>query len=306
MKKKITFAMILMAVVVVVVVTACGANKKIYKYADDWEIPENLEKPILENEIEKLYDYPFTEDGSDPDSDSGISGPKKSVISYLGKYNFLSQDNVSTLKDRDCLLMETEYREEAFNQLNKYRALYDFNKKKIFLKPGYDSYYEENFWDSTYPILREMSRSMILKGYDQSTPALSEGLINYCAEEALYSADGEYYPLNYQGGMLAIRFLIAIYGEAEVIKMGHEDQFEKQIDSATKEGMARKIDAALTLAETKNDAELINVAYDILVHVAVSEGKAEAVKDIIKEIESTYSLSMGIEIDSEYMEKLLD
>lgn len=298
MRRFVLFVLALMALL-----TGCTEKSANYKYADNWTLSE------VETEIqhyrpgEDLYRYSTKIEGVD------LSPIKQIITEYFKGNDELDWENfdqVSSIRTVNVASIDEiqELPVELLQIIVGYQAMYDDDSKAMYLFPAF---YEAQSEMQTHALAHELIHALMSTGHENYS-RLEEGAVDYYTARVLEAAELQNTPV-YVGEILAVTWLMDVYGEQEIVKATCDGRLNELVDEATKPGMADKLSQALIIVHTSSGnttqlTEAANVEYDILSHVAVSRGRCDAVKNRLLMANLVYA-SAGINLNLNYFNELL-
>ena len=301
MKKLIIFLVTLATLLTGCSSSHSNSSATDYKYAEYWEPSVIIPKDDSYNE--ELYAHSEA-------VDFDLTLFKQIITDCLKSREDLDWENfnqsqsiriVSAKSDDEIRGMS----EDAVMIILNYRAIYDNKTNSLLLLPAF---FETTQEMTVHVIVHELIHALISTGHDSYT-RLEEGLVDMYTTRILQNMGLQPHPV-YIGEIVAIQWLIAIYGEDAVLTAALNGDFVSMIDSATKPGMHDKLSTALLIAHAgsttdSETTEAVNVELDILAHIARNEHKEEAVLGCWGLAQQVYA-DITMAIDAEYIDTLLN
>ena len=293
--KKIIFLFL----AVVILIAGCS-NKDSYKYADSWKSNNILAEGY--EPTEDFYRHAKEADNAE------LASTKKIISEYYKEYdldwgnfagvNTIKEVDISTAKDAEDVSFRT------LAMVSSYYSMYDDDTKEIYLFPAYFRVDNEQ---RMHALVHELMHALISTNH-RNYGRLEEGVVDLYTSHFM-RATGQNPRPSYIAELNVANWLVAVFGEEEVLGATREGRIESLVDKATKPGMGEKLNMALQAfsdAENVGEAtEVANVVYDILTHLAINESKAEDVIPLLEYAESNYA-GIGVNIDTAYFKKLLE
>ncbi len=298
--KKVAFSILLIAVVMFACVSGCSNNIE-YKYADNWkpgtafvettsrafwdEVYAHSEEVNLDSTIALLKDV-FFENFSDRDFD----WENLTLVKTARYVSVHDPDEVSSLSQDLLAAMQSCY------------AMYDDETKCIYLLPNFINAEPE---EQVCTLIHELAHAAFKT---KRASQLEEGLAEYYTCLFTEAENLAWVDNSYPDEGIAISWLIAIFGEDEVLHAARDGMLQTMIDEATKPGLGNTLEEALTYlhyGDKKKAPEMAfaaNTMCDILAHLAASKGAD--VSTLLSSTKEIYSKT-GINIDARYVESKL-
>lgn len=293
------FALVL---VVMMVMTSCSKQEPEYKYAEAWDT--SLVTEVHYDPSDDLYAHSI-------DADFASIKPIQNLVAdaFAGHAEF-DWDNFNSLNNLRVIgansLEEIQGLPEEFvKTVVNNVAMYDGKRNIIYLFPAY---FEVETDTRIHTIIHEMIHALISSGHENYS-RLEEGVVDFLAV-ALQNANGLNARPAYIGEMLAAQWLIKCYDEATVVKATINGSLDSLVEDATKPGMAKKLSHALALAHNNYSdnasklAEMINVEYDILAHLAKNLGRTQEVTATLQLAQDIYA-DLDAKLDMEYFRRII-
>ncbi|MBO7718260.1 hypothetical protein J6S37_02070 [Candidatus Saccharibacteria bacterium] len=304
MKKRLLIAIALVISLILPFTYITYNRNKDYKYADSRKITRIDKSYSKIQSLNFLYEYTT-------DCDIDLAEYKEAILRHLNNYNINWENFNKTTTTKQLVISNPA--EEFIKQLAFYNAielleliessiaLYDDSNNCILLMPIFNLIEDQNKRFCVF--LHELSHPLLTPANqitDDYICPLEEGAADYLAKVVAESLDIDFVS-GYQNECLAIEWLMAIYGENEIIQVVRNNMLDELIDSGTKNGMSAKLNYALESMREKDYKSIYsNIVLDILIHLAKNANKESEVSTLYKEAVASFKNP-----DIKYFNKLL-
>lgn len=273
-----------------------------YKYADAWDPADVILHSQGHTDELDRYSKPI---------DVDLAPFKSTIRDYFSKNansELLDWENFNQVEQvyavgTDNVTDIYQMSEEFLSVMVGYRAMWDGSTNSIYLFP---EFYELSAETQAYAIIHELLHSAFSTGHD-SYSRLEEGVVDLYADNIMSELSLDCSPV-YVGEVMAVGWLIEIFGENAIFTATRNATFDALIDGSTKDGMEAKLSTALVMVHNGGHGhdltELVNVEYDILAHLAKNKGMGRELKSRLSTIATLYQ-GWNIDMDTKYLEKLL-